>query len=41
MLELSEEIVRLRRELALVRAQLTTDPTPGAASPGEERPPHY
>ncbi len=41
MLELSEEIGRLRRELAVVRGQLTAEPAPGGPPAGEDRPPHY
>jgi SlyX protein len=40
MLEFSEELARLRRELAALRAR-AADGTEGPASPAGERPPHY
>lgn len=40
MLEMHEEIAKLRRELAAVRGQAQTG-TDGGSLPDEERPPHY
>ena len=42
MLEFSEEIARLRRELRALALRVTTQGGAGdAAAGGEERPPHY
>ncbi len=40
MLELGEEITRLKKELAVLRLRLSSAPEPGAEPP-PERPPHY
>lgn len=40
-LGLSEELDRLRRELARVRDDSTRTPGAGDAMPADERPPHY
>ena len=40
MLELNDEVARLRKELAVVRAQ-SHPSTGGGETPDEERPPHY
>jgi SlyX protein len=40
MLELTDEVTRLRKELAVLRGQI--QPTPGSdETAGEDRPPHY
>lgn len=42
MLELAEEIARLKQELAALRSTSGHAPTGGAeAEPADERPPHY
>ncbi len=44
MLELGEENARLRKQLALLQARVTSSALPGEASldtTAEERPPHY
>jgi SlyX protein len=40
MLELSEELARLRKELLVLRAQVTGG-TPDSGDATDERPPHY
>ena len=39
MLELTEEVARLRKEIAALRVQQASHPAPDAAE--DERPPHY
>ncbi len=41
MLELNEELVRLRRECAALRARLGERDEGSPSQPTEERPPHY
>ena len=40
MLELGEEVTRLRKELVVLRAQVTSG-TPDSGDATDERPPHY
>ena len=40
MLALGDELKRLKKELALMRAQQTSQPEPGESTQ-DERPPHY
>ena len=40
MLALGDELKRVKKELALMRAQQTSQPEPGE-TPQDERPPHY
>ncbi len=40
MLALGDELKRVKKELALLRAQQTSQPEPGE-TPQDERPPHY
>ena len=40
MLALGDELKRLKKELALMRAQQTSQPEPGESAQ-DERPPHY
>jgi len=40
MLALGDELKRIKKELATLRAQQTSQPEPGEA-PQDERPPHY
>jgi uncharacterized coiled-coil protein SlyX len=40
MLELNDEVARLRQELVVLRGQLPPAPSPDEP-PGEDRPPHY
>jgi len=40
MLALTEELARLKKELAVLRAQLAAQST-GEEPPSDERPPHY
>jgi uncharacterized coiled-coil protein SlyX len=41
MLELGDEIARLKKELAILRGLLPTSPGGGEESTADERPPHY
>ncbi len=41
MLELSEEVARLKHELRLLRAQQAGATPAGETEPADERPPHY
>jgi uncharacterized coiled-coil protein SlyX len=41
MMELGEEITRLKKELAILRGQMSTSPGGGEDLPKDERPPHY
>ena len=40
MLELGDELKRIKKELAALRTQQTSQPEPGE-TPQDERPPHY
>jgi uncharacterized coiled-coil protein SlyX len=40
MLELGDELLRLKKELAALRTHQTSQPEPGE-TPQDERPPHY
>ncbi len=41
MMELGEEIIRLKKELAILRGQMSTSPGGSEDLPKDERPPHY
>ena len=41
MLGLSEELAKLRKELLVLRAQVTTGGAPDSGEAADERPPHY
>jgi SlyX protein len=41
MLELTEQVARLRQALTALRERLPDSPTGGEAAPEDERPPHY
>ena len=41
MLELTEQVARLRQTLTVLRERLPDSPTGGETAPEDERPPHY